>query len=332
MNITRVKCILMTGKFTFAVSLVLAALFTSVFLFLTLEIPLRVNYVLRAYFPDLGFHTDLIETFLSNVRPVGYACLAAVFLLAVTGLAAGGRLASLGFLGSLAFFLPVFGYFAFSMFFLAGVGILRVLWMPLLDLSPDLLRLGDIVYLPALAVLSLLRLFGVDARVPLSVLFMGLGLSIFFLGGFTWIFGRAEGRRIIDFWIYKCSRHPQYLGFLLWSYGTMLLATFAPFPKGGYFPEPSFPWLISALTVISTALLEEIEMVRKHGGDYLKYRSKAPFMLPIPEVLSRAVTAPFRILTGKELPERRQEVLYAFLIYCIVLLALSLPFLTLKLR
>jgi hypothetical protein len=55
-------------------------------------------------------------------------------------------------------------------------------------------------------------------------------------------------------------------------------------------------------------------------------------MLPIPEVLSRAVTAPFRILTGKELPERRREVLYAFLIYCIVLLALSLPFLTLKLR
>ncbi|NIO37088.1 hypothetical protein GTO27_05230, partial [Candidatus Bathyarchaeota archaeon] len=51
--------------------------------------------------------------------------------------------------------------------------------------------------------------------------------------------GKFEKRKIYDFWIYKYSRHPQYLGFILWSYGVMLLTALAPVPRGGYQPEPS---------------------------------------------------------------------------------------------
>jgi protein-S-isoprenylcysteine O-methyltransferase Ste14 len=100
-------------------------------------------------------------------------------------------------------------------------------------------------------------LFGfleLDVRIPLSFLLMAAGLLTFFMAVLAWIFGKMKRKEIIDFWIYRFSRHPQYLGFLLWSYGVMLLATFTPFPRGGYFPEPSFPWLVSALIVFCGCL------------------------------------------------------------------------------
>jgi hypothetical protein len=63
---------------------------------------------------------------------------------------------------------------------------------------------------------------------------MALGLIIFLLGVFTWLYGKFKGIRIIDFWIYRYSRHPQYFGFLLWSYGLTILASTIGAPKGGY--------------------------------------------------------------------------------------------------
>jgi len=51
-------------------------------------------------------------------------------------------------LGSLAICLPTIGFFALTMFFLAGVGALRLLWLPFTD-SDSLTRLGLITFLPA---------------------------------------------------------------------------------------------------------------------------------------------------------------------------------------
>ena len=204
------------------------------------------------------------------------------------------------------------------------------MWLPFWDSSPILLKLGDISYLPYWIIMYPLSLILpgyraiTEAGSSLANLAIGLGLLIFCVGTFTWFYGKLEKKKVFDFWIYKYSRHSQYLGFILWSYGVMLLTTLAPVPFGGSQPEPSFPWLISSLLVICVALTEEITMISQADESYLAYRKKAPFMIPLPPRLSRIITAPIRILLKKEFPEKRREVLYTFIIYCAILILLSL--------
>jgi len=306
----------------------LAIVFTLALTFATIEVPRAISNMLSAYFPDFGFQLELIEEFMIYVRPIGYACLGVVIALIILGFVTERR--GLSSLGSIAFFLPTFGNFAFSMFFLAGVGILRFLWLPFWDSSPSLLKLGDIVYLPYMIVVYPFALLEVDIRISLAFLAIGSGLLVFFLGTIAWFYGKFERREIIDFWIYKYSRHPQYLGYLIWSYGVMLLATLSGFPRGGYNPSPSLPWLISFLIVICIALTEEIEMTKRHGEKYSKYQSSAPFMLPLPKFVSSVATSPIRILFKKNLPKSRKEIIYTFAVYSVTLVLLSLPFLLLK--
>ena len=317
----------MSRKHAFIASVALSTVFAFAFLFLTIEVPVRLNHLLRSYFPDLGFQQELIEEFIAQVRPLGYLCFIAVTVLAILGLTLKSRLSQLG---SIIFFLPTFGYFAYSMFFLAGLGILRVLWMPLWDFSPELLKLGDVVYVPAEILIYLFALLGLDIRAPLSFLIMMAGLLIFFMAVSTWMFGKIRGKEIVDFWIYRFSRHPQYLGFLLWSYGLMLLATFTPFPRGGYFPEPSFPWLISALIVFCCAWKEEIQMMEKHGIKYSKYREQTSFLLPLPKIFSHIAALPLKIVIKRDYPKSNRDIVYAFTIYLIIFMGLSS--LTLKLN
>ena len=305
----------------------LAIVFTLALTFATLELPRILNSILGVYFPDIYWEPESIEALMSYARPIGYASIVVVIALIVVGFITERR--RLSSLGSFAFFLPAFGYFAASMFFLTGIGILRVMWLPFWDSSPTLLKLGDIAYLPYWIVrYPLLLLLGgkVAHQVGnfLAYFAIGLGLLIFCVGTFTWFYGKFEKRKIFDFWVYRYSRHPQYLGFILWSYGVMLLTTLAPVPFGGYRPEPSFPWLISALLVICVALTEEITMVKQADESYLTYRRRAPFMLPFPRFLLGIFTAPNRMLLKKEFPESGKEVLYSFVIYCTTLILLSL--------
>lgn len=186
----------------------LAIVFTLALTFATIELPRAINNVLSAYFPDFGHNVELIEQFVIYVRPIGYACLVIVIALVIFGFVTGRR--GLSSLGSIAFFLPTFGYFALYMFFLAGVGIMRALWLPFWDSSTNLLKLGDIVYLPYMIVVYPFAVLGVDVRTSLAFFAVGAGLLIFFLGTIAWLFGKSEGREVIDFWIYKYSRHPQY--------------------------------------------------------------------------------------------------------------------------
>ena len=303
----------------------LAIVFTLALTFATLELPAMLNMILRGYFPDIYWEPESIEALMKYARPIGYACLVVVVSLIVIGfITERRRFASLG---SFIFFLPAFGYFAASMFFLAGIGILRAMWLPFWDSSPTLLKLGYVSYIPFWIVMYPLQLLnGAISWLAgnfLASLVVGAGLFIFCVGTLSWFYGKFEKKEIFDFWIYKYSRHPQYLGFILWSYGVMLLTTLAPVPFGGYQPEPSFPWLVSTLLVICVALTEETKMVRQYGESYLTYRRSAPFMLPLPIFLSRMFTAPARMILKKEYPERGRDVVYTFVIYCIILIVLS---------
>jgi protein-S-isoprenylcysteine O-methyltransferase Ste14 len=312
----------------FLFTIVLGIVFTVALIFATLEIPRAVNRTLLVLFPDLYWEVESIEEFMGYARPIGYASLAIVVAVIIIGFASKKKRVSS--LGSIVLFLPTFGYFAGSMFFLAGIGILRVLWIPLWDLSPQFMKLGDIAYLPYIALVYPFSLVGLDVRTSLSSLAIGAGFLIFFLGTATWLYGKSKGLSVVDFWIYKQSRHPQYFGFLVWSYGIMLLASLASFPKGGYNPGPSLTWLLSALIIICMALREEVVMIKKHGEGYLRYRERTPFMVPLPKVISAMLTAPIRILLRKDLPESGKELAFTFLVYTGISILLSFPFLLLN--
>ncbi|MEM4977385.1 MAG: hypothetical protein QXT64_08685, partial [Desulfurococcaceae archaeon] len=102
--------------------------------------------------------------------------------------------------------IPTFGYFAHAMFFLTGLGVLRTLWLPLLELSPSTLKLGCVVYLP----------FSYVPHAPLVGLVTAfIGLFVFLLGVTTWLYGRFEGYEIMDIWIYKYSRGSALSRFML---------------------------------------------------------------------------------------------------------------------
>lgn len=169
----------------------------------------------------------------------GEICLCAVIALVLVGFALGKKPLSVG--GAISLYLPTFGYFACSMFFLAGIGVLRVLWMPLLAISQQLLELGSIAYLPLLlAELLGYALGGWSAAhllaVAYAIVFVLAGLGVFALGVFSWLYGRFVGAELVDFLAYGWSRPPQYLGYILWSYGFSIYAGLQPAPRGGALP------------------------------------------------------------------------------------------------
>ena len=304
----------------------LAVVFTVALAFATLQLPVILGNWLSNYFPDIHpvIEPERIAEFMVVARPIGYACLAVIAILIAAGFMTGKR--KLSIFGSFAFFLPTFGYFFASMFFLAGLGILRIPFIPFWDPSINLMNLGDISYLPYMAVVYPSWLAGVDIRMAISWVAVGLGLFIFVLGTITWFYGRVQGRKTVDFWIYRYTRHPQYLGFMIWSYGVMLVAAQQPVPMGGTNPGASLPWLLTSLVIICIALAEENKMRKEDRERYLQYTASAPFMFPIPRFVATLTTSPIRLLLKKNRPETGKELLVTFAVYAVLLILLSLPF------
>jgi protein-S-isoprenylcysteine O-methyltransferase Ste14 len=304
----------------------LAAVFTVALTFATLQLPLALGHWLSNYFPDIHpiIEPERVAQFMVVARPVGYACLGIIAVLIVAGLVTGKR--KLSIFGSFALFLPTFGYFFASMFFLAGLGILRVPFIPFWDPSRNLMAFGDVSYLPYVVLVYPFWLGAIDIREILAWVAIGFGLFIFVLGTITWFYGRVQKRKTVDFWIYRYSRHPQYLGFIIWSYGVMLFAAQQPIPMGGTNPGASLPWLLTSLVVICIALAEENKMRREDSERYLQYTAGAPFMFRIPKFVSTVVTAPMRLALKKDRPEKGKELMGTFAVYATMLILLSLPF------
>lgn len=247
----------------------------------------------------------------------GYASFAAMVVLIIVGFLV--KKGKLSILGSSALYLPTFGQLMFSMWGYFGMGTLAVLWMPLYDFCPQVLSLGNIVLLPHLCFPYrgdwYFRSFALIYVVAM------LGIAILSLGTIVWLFGKFKGYEIIDFGIYRYSRHPQYLGLLLWSYGLLLLIT-NPISLN-WPPRPGLPWLLLALTTIGIALQEESGMVKKYGEKYLEYRNNTPFMFPLPKQVSRLMRAPVKAIFKKDWPENRKEIACTIAIYGLALILLS---------
>jgi protein-S-isoprenylcysteine O-methyltransferase Ste14 len=306
-------------------------MFTFAFNFVVSELPRQINRLLKDHFPDYGVSSIEQRLLAENqFRPIGYLCFIGVLLLIVLGFLS--KRSKFTFLGSLGFYLPIFGHFAGTMFFFAGIGILRVIWMPLIDIfSTDLLAFGEIVLLPHYLIKEVISdLVGgnpviiVDFVFDFSNALMSLGMLIFLFSTITWMYGRFTSQPILNFWIYKYSRHPQYLGLLVWSYGLLIQIESFPYPHGGYIPVSSFPWVISALIIIGIAMQEELNLQEKYTDAYTAYCEKTSFILPLPRRLSRFVTKLNGLLIRKARPEGTKDILILLGVYGCISIVLSL--------
>ncbi len=310
--------------------MLLALIFSIGLTFASVELPDLLNKALYNRVPalDADSHADesselRTELFISHyhLRLIGYICFGLMVVLITAGFISGKR--GLASAGALMIFLPVFAQFATVMFFLAGLGVLNVVWMPVLDISFNAGQLGDIVYLPYRLLRSLFLKMGIDIHYPLVYLLIGLGLLIFIMGTFTWFVSRQRKKNMADFWIYKISRHPQYLGWIIWSYGMLLALVRVQYPKRSWGIAASLPWLLSAMIIVGVALLEERNMKMQLGERYEIYSRKTPFFFPLPKFILGLFTVPSRLLFKKKFPERKGEIAAVLSIYIILLAGLS---------
>jgi protein-S-isoprenylcysteine O-methyltransferase Ste14 len=262
----------------------------------------------------------------NHIRVIGFSSIAVIIIIALTGLLSKKRF--LTSLGSLGFILPIYAYFVLHMSFLAGLGVITALWTPFWG---NLVKLGDIFYLPYMVLVYPFSLAGIDARSQVAGMFIGLGLLIFILGVFAWFYARLQKKKTADFWIYRFTRHPQYLGWIVWSYGLMLrvgLRHDTALQNSN--PGASLPWVISTLLIVCVALSEEIQMWKKDSLVYGNYSNSTPFLFPAPGFINRLMSAPLRFILKKERPETRWDVFWTFFIYLGLIIILSLPFVLLN--
>ena len=304
-----------------------SAVFTVALTWASIEGPRRLARWMAAWVdaPDVDpmMEPDAIDRFMdsNDVRIIGYSCLAAVGVLTLTGILI--RRKSLTTTGAILLFLPTFGAFSGAMFFLAGTGILRALWLPIWE---RFVALGDIVYLPYMAVVWPLWQAGVDARHEIAYGLMGLGLLVFTLATTNWLISRMGRESVTTGALYRLSRHPQYLGWIIWSYGFMVYSGLQPVPFGGSNPGASLPWVLATVLIVAVAWSEEGRMLEARGSDYRDYRSRTPFLLPMPQAVERALTWPVRIVIGKDEPESIGDIAAATLVVLAVVVVASLPF------
>ena len=88
--------------------------------------------------------------------------------------------------------------------------------------------------------------------------------------------------------------------------------------------------MLSTLTILCVALMEESGMTRAHGEAYTAYRDRTPFMFPLPKAVSAAIAFPMRVVLKRDRPEKGVHVLRVFVVYAAILILLSLPFVVFK--
>jgi protein-S-isoprenylcysteine O-methyltransferase Ste14 len=306
----------------------LAVVFSIGLMFAFTELPRMLDQLLQAKVAtphfDHAYDTLKTELFFSayGIRIIGYVCLGLIILFIILGFTT--RRSGWAWIGGIALFLPVFATFAHSMFYLAGLGLLNVIMFPFLDISLSLIDLGKVVLIPYWILMWIFGLFNWHAHNFLTYLFMVSGAFIFILGVFAWFQTRYKGLKVAKHWIYRYSRHPQYLGWIIWSYGLMLYGPTLNQMKKSWGWNGTLPWLLATLVIIGICLLEEVKMRERAGSEYDEYRNRTPFLFPIPKFLKSILKAPIRMVLHKDRPERRGEVGLIVGLYALIFMGLSL--------
>jgi protein-S-isoprenylcysteine O-methyltransferase Ste14 len=307
---------------------ILSVIFSIGLIFASLELPFKLDEWVGTAFNFPGYDQQASAMHMSKARlwaehlhlkTYGYIGLLAVIILIAIGLLTQKH--KLAFIGAFAIFLPVFGHFALTMFFLAGLGFLRFLWIPFTDISPIFMRLGDIITLPRDLLVWLGDLAEINLRSAIPVIFIAAGVSMFILGVYTWFTTKFVKKNVAVSLLYKVSRHPQYLGWILWSYGMFLLPVDAQKRVWSY--ADSLPWLLSTMVIIAISMMEENTMKKQFGDEYERFRRQTAFMFPIPRMIKKALLKPLKILFGKREYDTRSKVLIFTGFYTVVLMIFS---------
>lgn len=308
--------------------LFLAIVFSIALMFAFLELPRLLDSALGE-FPGMdhgggdinAFKTEIYISAL-HLRWIGYASLALVFMFIILGFAT--KKSGWALAGAFALFLPVFGQFALSMFFLAGLGMLRVGWMPFWDLSFQVLDLGEVIFVPYWILEWIFHQFDYWAQAELGWFFMGTGAFLFTWGVLIWMQSRFNKKGVATSWIYHISRHPQYLGWIIWTYGLIIYAPLINQMKKSWGMASSLPWLLMTMIIIGICMLEEIKMKKIYGEEYDEYRMRTPFLFPLPGWIKRIIKFPMWLMIRKRWPEKRREVVLVISVYTLIFIGISI--------
>lgn len=324
-----------------SVALVIAVILTISGLFLMFASIFVINDVLEGFIGDPWYlynqgYLNSQETYrimVETIKPIGYTCFLLIIVLILIGVIL--RQYKISLLGSYALYLPVLGQFSFAMVALfSGIGVTRIVWVPIYNIEPEILNLAAIILLPLVIGNGLAELgiggemisrLGYALTLFSMLLLIILGSFIFVFGVVTWVYGKLQKRTIINSWIYRYSRHPQYLGLILSNYGLLFLSL------TGYNIHPSLPtlpWLVVTLIILGLAITEENNLIGENNEEYITWRTKTPFLIPLPRVLTSVILFPTRMVLKKEWPENNKEIILILIIYGIILILSSLPWMS----
>ncbi len=329
------------------VAIVLSILFSTVFYYIFSIIPLALHEILLQYIPDPYFSggdsSSIYNSIEEELFPIGTLLFLILILLIIIGLVI--KRFKLSSLSSFALYLPVFANFCFIMFKFAGLGLTRFLWYPILQINPYILDLGDFIVPLTFLVEDLEHLLYSVTPPPLNLLIMPIyflvriffaivisslgafGAGIFLLSIVTWFYGKFTKKNLLDFWVYKYSRHPQYLGLILWSYA--LNVSLLPISIGissMYGISPTIFWLISALFIIGAAIQEENQLKTVLKEEHEIWRQNTPFLIPIPSRIKNGIQWFVKRLIKKDWPINNKETLIVLAFFGTLIIVSSLLF------
>ena len=309
-----------------------ALLATLFFTHVTLQIPRFLKSLTNGVFDDLLSHFVYLS--LHPIAIFGYVILILILITAVKGIVRKRYYASV--ISAVVYFTPTLFVFIVGMTILftgleIPVFLIAYIFSGLGIEGDFVLRLygsGQVFLVPYWIAITAYASEGGDiwanieqVRDVYGGIFIIVGLLVLFLGVAAWLNTKYQGRRLVDSGIYRLTRHPQYLGYILWSYGMLILSTYNQAP----WSTPTaitLNWLVSSLILVGLALVEEINLRSDDGLNYVEYADRVSFMFPLPRSVRRVVSTPFRIIWGGDYPENLRMV---FATLALVFLAVSLP-------
>ncbi len=116
-----------------------------------------------------------------------------------------------------------------------------------------------------------------------GIYFIIIGFWLFI---FSIIFQLTHRKQLIRTGPYKFMRHPQYLAFILMTFGMTLIVfqttpvvDFNPFNLRGY-TVIFYTWICEVLAYVTLGKIEDIALKAKYGEEFVIYKNTVSFMFP----------------------------------------------------
>jgi len=163
------------------------------------------------------------------------------------------------------FYFPVLFNTLIPMFilFFSVIGVFYTPWLMLMELDFANRIVNGIIYLPDENIRLIVDILG--------YVFIAVGLLFYSLSLYQLLPHTGRRRELLTKGLYGVTRHPQYFGILLWTFGFAAL---------GWRLINYLMWLTLCCSYLLLAEYEEVELEKTFGQDYLQYKSRVPFIIP----------------------------------------------------